>query len=266
MLLTPFSCSCCQSEVSAKHFPLCDVCAESLIACPDLCAGCGGPHCGGGGTRSCTRPWITNPTITSFHARYLLLGQGYTVLKSWKKKQGPISDHRVLQMDKAQIEKLRSLALTAIIPIPQKTLRIWQMGGSASTRIGKWLGTLLDIPVVPLLLPNAGGIGSKRQAELPMADRMKNRIHFEINDAMTEKLANPHSARILIVDDFITSGHTVRNAANALRGRGVGGELHVFSLGLRVLRQFDAEKVPYRGERYGRPVPIRHEADLLESR
>jgi len=67
------------------------------------------------------------------------------------------------------------------------------------------------------------GVRGKRQAELDSWTRLQNEMDFN-----AWKTAN----NVVLVDDFITTGHTVREAARSLKMSGVR-TVHVFGLGAR---------------------------------
>jgi predicted amidophosphoribosyltransferase len=216
MLRHLFRCSGC-GESAPERLPLCAVCAESLIPCPELCPVCGSPICGQG---DCLRPWAPLGPLESLHAAYLFIGQGHEVLKAWKFKPGPLLDRRVLRMEGPLKERLRSLELRAIVTMPQRFERSFQLKGSPSFRIAQWVSRELDLPVMPLL--RLDGAPSVRQTGSAADARFGNRARF--------KAVRKPDGPILLVDDFMTTGHTLRKAALALGGHG----LHAFCLGLRL--------------------------------
>ena len=64
-----------------------------------------------------------------------------------------------------------------------------------------------------------------------MSARLSNPIEFD----QTENLEDQRGGNIILVDDFITTGHTVRAAAKTLKLSGALS-VHVFALGVRPLQ------------------------------
>src|SRR4051794_24585987 len=89
-----FSCRSCRHSASAKTFPVCQKCAESIIRAPALCPRCAGHACVSE-PELCFGP--QDGLIDSYTAQYLCIEPGYSVLKSWKKHGGPIFDRVVLK-------------------------------------------------------------------------------------------------------------------------------------------------------------------------
>ena len=214
--------------VNADTFPLCEGCLKSLIHSPSLCQHCGGIGCDQDlESPRCLRPWISQDNIDSFHALYLCAGPGYRVLRRWKMSHGPVFDRQVLKSCNALANLPRHL--DTIVPMPQRVSRAWRLGGSPALKISHWLKNQLNLPLCEALQPRLDDSRKTlRQAELGMRERLKAKISF----AYDEKAGLAPGAKVLLVDDFMTSGHTLRAAAQELRSRGAA-EVHVFCLGIR---------------------------------
>ncbi|MBI3535046.1 MAG: ComF family protein [Deltaproteobacteria bacterium] len=236
-------CIHCASLLNNYFTPLCENCGDALIKAPPLCPLCASPLCIQDLQKNtCLRPWMEeyhDLNIKSFRALYLLSGECYSVLKTWKKRHGIIFNQKVLKLDTGKINEIKNLNLQAIIPIPQTFKRSWKMGGSTTMLISKWLSKKITTPVYQLLtvshkkqLWNT----SKRQAELSLQDRLKNKIHFEWN----QTFKNLNLSKILLVDDFMTTGHTLRAAAQILKLHSIE-EIHIFCLGIKPLKYLTPE-------------------------
>lgn len=237
-----FQCISCKNA-PPDAFPLCQLCAESLVSCPVLCPKCASPLCLQGAKPAkpeCLRPWIQNPGISSFTARYLLLRPGYQVLRAWKKHHGLFFDRMILKSGSIFQEQLVSLGVSALIPIPQRLSRSWLLRGSPALRIAQWISQETGIPIVQALRNGeneqdedsvAQTNRMPHQAELPMRSRFANTLSFHLDPDFISEVSGK---KILLVDDFITTGHTVRKAAAVLTLYGVL-ETHVFSLGIKLL-------------------------------
>ncbi|MCM2278779.1 MAG: hypothetical protein NDJ89_11955 [Oligoflexia bacterium] len=231
VIQSSFRCPSCGDGPAPASFPLCGACASFLHRAPQLCPDCGSPAClQSPHTGPCLRPWARHPAIHSYSAEYLLLTPGYRVLKRWKLTGGPLFNRRVLKLSADRTALWREFSPEAVVPVPQRTWRSWEMHGSPSERIAQAVARELGVPVLPLLAPAPRRPGMRRQAELSGEERLSNPIRFQ---------ASPHAlggARLILVDDFMTSGRTLREAALTLRSAG-SGEVHVFCLGVRLSRQ-----------------------------
>ncbi len=247
MLRALFACASCGSP-RPESFPLCRVCRESLVPCPELCAQCGSPVCGS----SCRKAWAPLGPLRSLHAAYLFLGLGHEVLKRWKFHPGPFLDQAILTLDASLASRLGATGARTIVAVPQRFERAWELGGGSSARIAAWLSRELGIPARGLLKPGVAGV---RQSASSAELRFQNLIRFEpVTDG------RPVLEPILLVDDFATTGHTLRSAARAL-GAGGWSDVHAFCLGLK-LRRLEKQSRDLR-QSAGWPVAVGQEGGVM---
>ncbi|HAR42491.1 MAG TPA: hypothetical protein DCS07_07645 [Bdellovibrionales bacterium] len=258
-------CPVCFSGVGRHSFPLCDSCADWLIPAPLLCPRCGQPSCvqAKNSSEPCQRPWVRQPYIESFSARYLLTTPTYTVLRRWKSLGGTFLDRAILKSDAELESRLASMPLTAIVPIPQQFARSWRLGGSPAERIALFLARITGLPVVHALAVPEQRKPKPQQAALSAEKRFENRIRFSVN----QKIGGES---VLLVDDFFTTGHTLRGAASTLYWAGARG-IHVFCLGIRPARpqfrqrcasRFELQSDLMKG--YRRTKGVSHESGILK--
>ncbi len=246
------------APITSRSFPLCEVCESRLqqAQAPRLCDFCGGPSCSSRGP--CLRPWARDPDprtrLDGFWSLYLLLTPAYEVLKRWKSRGGPGFDRKVLRWNRANDDLIEYSKRAVIVSIPQLRERSWKMGGSRASKLGSWLSELLGSPTAPMLEPlRPDGLSPRpRQAELSWLDRYASPRRVRLGEA------SPKGQAILLVDDFSTTGHTLRSAAQLLK---LGGALDVrgFCLGVRVL---DTEQRPNLPHRSRGPVAIGEKLDI----
>lgn len=228
--LFSFFLKCCSCEGNfapvedASTFPLCRNCAQSLRPAPPLCKQCGGTHCHS--SRSCQRPWTHHPEIESYSSRYLLFPQGYAVLRNWKIRRGTLYDQQILTPYVPLREIWEKFDAEAIVPLPQHSLRAWQMGGSRSEQIARWVSHETKLPLVNLMEAMPVARGTPRQAELKLEQRLSHARIFSLLAGVTIP------KRIILVDDFMTTGHTLRQVSRQLSEWGVD-RVHAFCLGVR---------------------------------
>lgn len=224
-----FRCASCDEPAPTRSsFPLCDSCSESLRDCPPLCSSCASPLCIAQGT--CLRPWASHAAIRTYHARYLLIGAGYRTLRRWKTRSGPLFTRRILKSGDEKLHALAALRADAIVPIPQRVRRSFELGGSPAGLIAGWLARELRLPVRSLLQIEHK---PRAQAELSLLERMGSRMRFTVPLAQARG-PTVLPLRVILVDDFMTTGRTLESAAQALGEAGVR-EVHAFCLGLRPL-------------------------------
>lgn len=231
-----FNCIACKGPLNPLPPPLCGPCSNALdTASPSLCSRCGSPFCPlQRDPHSCLRPWVTRPQIHSFSTRYLLIGRRYETLRRWKICSGLAFDHSVLRPDEGLTQTWENFQPDAIVPIPQAFRRSWKMGGSRAVQIGRWVARQLGKPLIQPLFPpqRTKNEKAKRQAELTLEERLQNSIRFGTRPHELEKLGRVK--RVILIDDFMTTGRTLQKGAEALNSMNVEA-VHVFCLGVRVL-------------------------------
>jgi predicted amidophosphoribosyltransferase len=172
---------------------------------------------------------VHHPNITSYSARYLLIEPGYTVLKKWKTQRGLLFDRQILKSTPALRSHWREIQANAVVPVPQNYSRSWKMAGSRAEQIARWVSQETQVPTFKLLEVHRS-FQNKRQAELPFVERIQNHHPFYAEETNLKALK-----KIILVDDFMTTGRTLQQAAKVLKNSGVG-EIHVFCLGSRAFR------------------------------
>lgn len=220
-----FRCVGCGARPDAARFPYCAECVERWVPCPQVCLQCLSPACNPG---NCKRPWLfreaAESAIATIGARYLLIGPGYLSLRRWKWHGGPAQDRRVLNADGGSLPDWRALGIGAVVPVPQRFARSWKLGGSPAERVARWAATRAGAPVVRALM----AARRARQARLGLADRLRASLRMPL----AQGAAMIRGQKVLLVDDFLTTGRTLRTAAHALHAAGAS-EVHAFCLGVR---------------------------------
>lgn len=237
--------ACLERAVSEEYFPLCAPCKLSLVGCPPICSRCVQIHA----QEECLSPWTSSKELSSLTALYLLVGHGFRVMKAWKKRGGPYF-HNLLLEKHTQIPQI-----DCIVPIPQSALRAWKLGGSPALRISQKISRETKTPVISAL--RLEGHSSRPQAQLKKAERYSSQNPFAL-----QVTANIAGQDILLVDDFTTTGRTLKRAAQVLI-RGGARSVHAFCLGYRpsliqdhaeLLHRCNGSK-PICDKMNGRPLP-----------
>lgn len=216
-LFPPHCGGCKASLVVRPEFGLCQVCVEVLETnVGNRCQRCDVPNVVG--------------TCADCRAR----PPAYSVLRAPWVYGGPIADlvvdskfsgredlasaaGRMLAAD----ETARSLALgtTAVVPVPLGAGRRRRRGYNQSAIIARRLARAWGVPVRYALKRRTE---TAPQSDLPLVGRRAN-----VSGVFTA--SSPVDGPVLLVDDVVTSGETVREAANALLSAGAS-EVRVVAL------------------------------------
>lgn len=239
-----FCCRSCEHPATRGSFPLCEDCSTQPLSAPPLCRHCGSHIC-------VLRPDRCfgskgDAFIDSYTARYLLIEPGYTVLKSWKKHGGPLFDRFVLKANTEFISRIRNQILdparTVVVPVPQSFERSWRLGRSPALTVAQWISKETKLPLeADLLALRSPSSRKPRQAQLGLERRLQTPSQVIATDRAIGFASSRQITTIVLVDDFMTSGHTLRNTALALKEAGFPS-IHAVVLGYRPRQTFGEEE------------------------
>ena len=223
-----FFCLSCRSK-SLLPRPLCNYCEESMIPCPPLCSTCGSPECGA----LCVRPTVSLLPLSSVSGCFLALGQCYIILKQWKKCKSAMLTrwlkHSVLENYQRKAPNTRT---KWICPIPSDSARAWHLGRNPAFEIAKWIQEIEGDHAT--IVPSLELFYSSHQAQRGSFERRLDHERF-IWSRSVDFEKSPEE--IILVDDFWTTGRTLRNAGRVLSKVLPGISLHGVVLGLRPYRR-----------------------------
>ncbi|MGE0616660.1 MAG: ComF family protein, partial [Bacteriovoracia bacterium] len=207
-----FACPVCRGELALTEGGLCASCWQSLA-------------------QPCSPPGhIQSPALyplTALHFSYVLAGPVYSALRRWKNQRGQVF-HRILFQSgsRARIPyATRALTPDFVIPVPQSPGRFWQIRGNPQLTVARWLCRELGHPLQAEWLQIAQK--PHRQAELRRSERLANSLEFRLHSKARLSISG---RRILLVDDFATTGRTLVRAAEILRSNGAR-DVHAFCVG-----------------------------------
>lgn len=227
----PFSiCPACllPSEKPISNLP-CGECLSSLLLAPRICRSCLGFSCE---PTACLRPWMRVEgeeglrLFDSVTSAYLSIGPGASVLKSWKKAASPALQ-RILTQGVTHALESRSTPPLLLIPVPQSSARKWQLGGGSVLRLCEMIAhtrtrthahtEILDLlEVVHLPETNQARMKGDGRYRREQSIQMKStEVLRELREKIT--LVQRQDPEILLVDDFLTSGATLRSSLQVIR-------------------------------------------------
>lgn len=211
---------CPACHIFTDAFPLCSLCERALRPEPQ------------------STP-IEGP-ISRHHTLFRAEGWTYDVLKAWKKRPGLLLDRRILREIQPGLWPELTRA-QAILPIPQDWRRSFALSGSPAFRLARALSAAFTLPLHTDLLQSRSG---QRQAEQAFRNRIERNMAFDVR-------ADSGLQCVLLVDDFKTTGQTLRQAAIALRNSGIP-EIQSWTLGTRPrTSRPDSKKTPVQTHRAG---------------
>lgn len=168
---------------------------------------------------------------SEFYAVYPSHGVSHKILRHWKKHPHSLFETEIFRRARPALEKLKSChrkeSWDYLIPIPQKSSRAFLLGGGPARRIAERLARELNIPVADAL-ENRSSDGSS-QAKKSLQERFESPLEFGVTTHHGYEFFNK---RALLVDDFMTSGQTLKQAKLALVRAGLD-DVSIFVLGHR---------------------------------
>ena len=160
--------------------------------------------------------------LHSLTCRYVSVGLTRLVLNHWK-FENQFHLNQLSSPLKTVLIDRRNLDL---IPIPQGSTRSWKLAGSPAVTLARTIANELNRPMIYFLKLN---FKNKFNHECTRNERMQMQNPFIFTDQTTNRVAGRTA---LIVDDFLTTGQTLRFAAQTLKQAGYS-QLHGFALGYR---------------------------------
>lgn len=212
------------SEKPISNLP-CEECLSSLLFAPRICRYCLGFGCE---PAECLRPWMRVEGDEGLHlfdsvtSAYLSIGPGASVLKSWKKASSPAL-HRTLTQGVRHAFASQTAPLL-LIPVPQSSARKWQLDGGSVLRVcemitrAQRLAGGREVEILDLLevfhTPDTNQARMKGDGRYRREQSIRVKTLSPLQEASARRGPDP---QILLVDDFLTSGATLRSSLEATR-------------------------------------------------
>ena len=218
--LMPGSCLLCAAD--SGNTLLCSACAADLPALPEYCC----PQCGEQTTHGerCGACLKDSPAFTKTHALFRYEFPVDRIIQAFK------YGHQLALADWAG-ERLAEIINTTdydlLIPLPLHPERLRERGFNQSVEIARRIARHTSITLDHQTLIRSRATAP--QAELALKERSRNvRGAFECRGDLSGR-------RILLIDDVMTSGATLREAARVLKLHGAT-EIHIAVIA-RALKQ-----------------------------
>ncbi|REK17979.1 MAG: ComF family protein [Planctomycetota bacterium] len=215
-LVFPPGCACCQVEIDAGISPpLCSACREGLHDPRPACPRCGVVLTRGDAQAPCPRCREVKFRFGSV----IRLGSYQGLLRS-AVLQTKRPQSRLLAAALADLlagvnaARLAELAPEVVVPVPMHwTRRIWR-GTNCPETIAARLAGHLGVPA-------RTGLLARRRRTVPQASLSPSRRKANVRGAFrAAKHPDLPGARVLLVDDIMTTGATLDEASRTLAGRG----------------------------------------------
>lgn len=226
----PFKCPVCERPF-LWPVTVCGACLDAILPAPSVCPKCfriGNP------CSSALCDLLQGPKFSAVVSGFLAVGLGYQVLKAWKKNPSAAFESELTK--RIHWQDVRTSIGTAdwVVPVPQSPRRILRLGGGGSWSVAMLLSAKLGIRLEPLLKYADPGDSlfrtRRRQAELDAWERTQTHLRWSVGKTRGNTSSAKH---IVLVDDFVTTGHTVRSALEVLQRSGRFERISLFCLGLR---------------------------------
>ena len=210
-LFFPEKCVLC-GEVTGQQKPFCSSCYSYWAAMPDdSCIVCGyeAKEC------NCSDISYTDRVVFAFW-------YGEEPLRSliYKLKYHPsgktaafIAEIMAAEIKRRLAGKRGGLPFEVVTFVPRSKKSLLRYGHDQAAMLAKQVAKLLGLPCVPLLSRTAN---AKQQKTLGLTIRLAN-----IRGVFMPKKACAEYKRVLLVDDIITTGATMSEAAHALKNGGI---------------------------------------------
>lgn len=191
-------CLACTTAITTDPHAACPRCAATVGPHTDTIGGC--PHCRG--------------ERFPFDAA-LRLGPYDGVLRDaiiQAKNSEAVAETLGRIWATARREQLLSAYPTAIVPVPLHWRRRWGRGFNQAEAVARGLATVLRVPLVPFALRRVRA--TPQQVGQTRTERLRN-----VAGAFGSARPVPN-ARVLLIDDVLTTGATLSEAGRAIRAGG----------------------------------------------
>ena len=204
----PARCVLCHGPGQPPSLDLCAACEADLPWLAGACARCGEPS-----AEPCACAGLARP-YARCHAAFDYAFPLDRLVQALK-YEGALANARVLGHALAQSLRraAREADVDAIVPVPLHRARLVERGFNQSLEIARTVRTALGLALLPAALERTRATAA--QVGLARAARRDN-----VRGAFAGRRACVEGRRLALLDDVVTTGATVAEAAVALRAAG----------------------------------------------
>lgn len=206
-------CAACDARVGRDR-PLCDTCAISLVPLGPACPLCAEPMAGPHSLR-CRRCVASPPPFAAVLAPFRYGGELATALRRLKYQNRPDVGRSLAPLIGPML-RAAAAECDVIIPLPLHRRRLAERGFNQSALLARYASHGVSTPLdqrslrrIRATAPQSGLTGGARTTNVAGA--------FAVPARRRERIAD---RTILLVDDVMTTGATMRAAATALHQAG----------------------------------------------
>ena len=196
----------CLGECGAEGKWVCGNCRALLIARPQfLCAGCGRASAGGMTHKKCAEATALDQLVAAYSYAHPIIKNG---IKEYKFHGAYELEDLLTGLAVSTTEKMRTLfpAGAAVVPVPLHPSRERERGFNQAEKIGRAVSVALG---AQLVTPLARARRTDHQSQLPTNERAQN--------CSSAFRSLPVSGDFILIDDVVTTGATMNEAARALK-------------------------------------------------
>lgn len=211
-LLLPPACLLCGCSLTARPLrqAFCDNCCAGIVPLPAAhCLRCAQPFPKASSSHLCGACLLRPPGFSIAHAAGLYQGGTKEAIHKLKyRNQLPLAQPLGRMLADTVTTRMASFAPDFIVPVPLHIKRLRQRGYNQALEISRPLSRQLQVPINTMILQRIRN--TPQQQGLTAEDRRKNLRHaFALG-------AEASSLRILLVDDVMTTGETLRECSRLL--------------------------------------------------
>lgn len=212
------TCLICHEPTACEA--ICEYCEPVWGPAPGLC-GCARFHAVEG--NHCEKPFV------SIQATTLSIGRTHQLIKAWKTYPGLKTEAAIFRkvipdferfLKKTGLDDLGdSSRVPVLCPVPQNPKRQWRSGKFAVLDLTRVISERFGFPILGRIGALDSDAGSRKQALMGAWQRRLSSEdeRFRIKSVFTQTREGDPMRPIILIDDFLTTGSTLKSAAKVLR-------------------------------------------------
>lgn len=209
-LFFPPLCIHCKHLLHSKEHFLCETCLTllSLIEVSERCSKCFSTNFCLENKR-CDDCLINFPILDGFASAFEYEGPPASLISHLKYGDQPYLAKGCSGYLAAQFLNLGWPFPDIIVPVPMSRMRKWARGYNQSVYLAKELSIILQKPMKEVLIRKSGEYSQAGRTKKQRMTLEASHFYFDSHFSIEDKI-------VLLVDDVVTTGTTIRNCAQAL--------------------------------------------------